>query len=87
MCHHAFTHSSRTSSRRDRGTLGANLAGYSAKCDETIFSRYFLKREGSLDAAWGSAAAVSSMVELVAVAVGLASAFIFVTHAIEAYRA
>jgi hypothetical protein len=30
---------------------------------------------------------VSSMVDLVAVAIGLASAFIFVTHAIEAYRA
>jgi hypothetical protein len=35
----------------------------------------------------GSAAAVSSMIELIVMAVGLASAFIFVTHAIEAYRA
>jgi hypothetical protein len=30
---------------------------------------------------------VSSMIELLAVAVGLASAFIFLAHVIEAYRA
>jgi hypothetical protein len=35
----------------------------------------------------GSAAVVSLMIELIAMAVGLASAFIFVTHVIEAYRA
>jgi hypothetical protein len=34
----------------------------------------------------GIAAAVSSMIELVAVVVGLASVFIFLAHAIEAYR-
>ncbi len=34
----------------------------------------------------GSAGAVSSMVELVAAAVGLAGVFIFLAHAIEAYR-
>ena len=54
---------------------------------ENIFPRHIPKREGSLDAARGSVAAVSSMIELIAMAVGLASAFIFVTHAIEAYRA
>jgi hypothetical protein len=32
-------------------------------------------------------AAVSSMIELIAIAVGVISAFIFLTHAIEAYRA
>jgi hypothetical protein len=36
---------------------------------------------------WEALAAVSSMIELIAMAVGLASAFIFLTHAIEAYRA
>ena len=51
------------------------------------FPHQTLKREGSLDAAWGSAAAVSSMIELITMAVGLASAFIFATHLIEAYRA
>ena len=51
------------------------------------FPQQILKREGSLDAAWGSAAAVSSMIELITMAVGLASAFIFATHLIEAYRA
>jgi hypothetical protein len=35
----------------------------------------------------GSAAAVSSMIELVAAAVGLAGVVIFVAHAIEAYWA
>ena len=54
---------------------------------ENIFPRHNLKWEGSLGAAWGSVAVVSSMIELIAMAVGLASAFIFVTHAIEAYRA
>jgi hypothetical protein len=59
----------------------------SSRRAENIFPRHILKWEGSLDAARGSAAAVSSMTELIAMAVGLASAFIFVTHAIEAYRA
>lgn len=54
---------------------------------ENIFPRHILKREGSLDAARGSVAAVSSMIELIAMAVGAASAFIFLTHAIDAYRA
>jgi hypothetical protein len=36
---------------------------------------------------WVGAVAVSSMVELVSVAVGLASVFIFLAHAVEAYRA
>jgi hypothetical protein len=35
----------------------------------------------------GSAAAVSLMIGLIAMAFGLASAFIFVTHAVEAYLA
>jgi hypothetical protein len=59
----------------------------SSRRAENIFPRHILKREGSLDAAWGSAAVVSSMIELIAMAVGLASAFIFLMHAIEAYRA
>jgi hypothetical protein len=46
-----------------------------------------LKREGSLDAAQGSAAAVSAMIELIAMAVGVVSALIFLTHVIDAYRA
>jgi hypothetical protein len=29
---------------------------------------------------------VSSMIELIAISVGLASAFIFLTHALEAFR-
>jgi hypothetical protein len=32
-------------------------------------------------------AAVSAMIELIAMAVGVVSAFIFLTHAIDAYRA
>jgi hypothetical protein len=35
----------------------------------------------------GSAAAVTLMIGLIAIAFSLASAFIFVTHAVEAYRA
>jgi hypothetical protein len=52
------------------------------------FPRYILKREGSLLVPREQrAAVVSLMVELVAVAIGLASVFIFLAHAIEAYRA
>jgi len=43
--------------------------------------------EGSLDAAWGSVAAVSSMIELIVIVVSLTSVFIFLMHAIEAYHA
>jgi hypothetical protein len=42
---------------------------------------------GSLDAARGSVVVVSFMIELIAMAVGVASVFIFLMHAIEAYRA
>jgi hypothetical protein len=41
---------------------------------ENIFLRHILKREGSLNAAQGSAAAVSAMIELIAMAVGVVSA-------------
>jgi hypothetical protein len=51
------------------------------------FFRVTSETGGLLDAAWGSAAVVSSMIELISMAVGLASAFIFATHLIEAYRA
>jgi hypothetical protein len=51
------------------------------------FLRHILKREGSLDAAQGSAAAVSAMIELIAMTVGVVSALIFLTHVIDAYRA
>jgi hypothetical protein len=54
---------------------------------ENIFLHHILKREGSLDAAQGSAAAVSAMIELIAMAVGVVSALIFLTHVIDAYRA
>jgi hypothetical protein len=54
---------------------------------KTFFRVTSLKREGSLDAALGKRGWVSSMIELIAMAAGVASAFIFLMHAIDAYRA
>jgi hypothetical protein len=70
----------------------ANLSQGSAKFRRLpgvpkTFFRVTSETGGLLDAAWGSAAVVSSMIELISMAVGLASAFIFATHLIEAYRA
>jgi hypothetical protein len=51
------------------------------------FSASYTEMGGLPDAARGSVAAVSSMIELIAMAIGAASVFIFLTHAIDAYRA
>ena len=62
-------------------------ANLSPGVTKPFFRVHILKREGSLDAAWGSVAAVSSMIELIAVAIGLGSVGIFLAHTVDAYRA
>jgi hypothetical protein len=84
---------SRLADRRRRLARGpaVNLSHGAAKFRRlprragNIFPRHILKREGSLDAVRGSVAAVSAMIELIAMA-GVVSAFIFLTHAIDAYH-
>ena len=82
-------------SRQSRGTeagcqsvTGGNQVPPSSEPAENIFSASYPEMGGaSLDAAQGSAAAVSAMIELIAMAVGVVSALIFLTHVIDAYRA
>ena len=78
-------------SRRDRKSPLSMLlqVGQVPPCSgraENIFPHHILEWEGSLDACVGSAAVVSSMIELIAIAVGVASAFIFLMHALDAYH-
>jgi hypothetical protein len=54
---------------------------------KTFFCAIYWNGRALLDAAQGSAAAVSAMIELIAMAVGVVSALIFLTHVIDAYRA
>jgi hypothetical protein len=67
-------------------TGGGQVPPFSGRA-ANILPRHILTWEGSLDAARGSVVAVSSMIELIAMAVGVASVFIFLMHVIEAYRA